>query len=74
MKKLLILVISIVLVSCSDNNQVDSSEWSGKINADSEESKIVRKLAKAYVEGNFEITAKYMADDAINLVNGVVYS
>ena len=58
----------------TDNNQVDSSEWSGTINADSEESKIVRKLAKAYVEGNFEITAKYMADDAINLVNGVEYS
>ena len=74
MKKLLILVISIVLVSCSDNNQVDSSEWSGTINADSEESKIVRKLAKAYVEGNFEIAAKYMSDDAINLVNGVEYS
>ena len=31
-------------------------------------------LAKAYVEGNFEIAAKYMAEDAINLVNGVEYS
>ena len=50
MKNLLILVISIILVSCSDGNKVDSSEWSGTINADSEESRIVRKLAKAYVK------------------------
>ena len=46
----------------------------GTINENSEESKIVRKLSKAYVDGNFEIAAEYMADDAVNTVNGIEYT
>ena len=73
MKKI-ILLLTLLLMSCSEGVKVDTGEWSGTINANSEESKIVEKLAAAYVNGNFEIAAEYMADDAVNLVNGAEFS
>ena len=60
MKKF-ILIIIMVLVSCSQGISVDNGDWSGTINANSEESKIVEKLAAAYVNGNFEIANEYLA-------------
>ena len=73
MKKI-ILLVSLILVSCSQGVSVDSGDWSGTINVNSEESKIIQKLAAAYVDGNFEITSDYLADDAIHLVNGVEFT
>ena len=73
MKKLLIVTLTTLLISCNQGVVVDNGNWSGTINENSEESKIIRKLSKAYVDGNFEITAEYMADDAVNTVNGVKY-
>ena len=74
MNKLIITMISCLLFSCDQGAVIDKGDWSGTINANSEESKIIRKLSKSYVDGNFEIAAEYLADDAVNTVNGVVYS
>ena len=56
MKKLLIVTLTTLLISCNQGVVVDNGNWSGTINENSEESKIIRKLSKAYVDGNFEIT------------------
>ena len=48
MKKF-ILIITTVLVSCSQGVSVDNGEWSGTINANSEESKIVEKLGVGFL-------------------------
>ena len=73
MKKL-ILLISLVIVSCSQGVTVDDGDWSGTINANSEESKIVEKLAAAYVNGNFEIAMDHLAEGAVHEVNGVEFT
>jgi hypothetical protein len=74
MNKLIIITISFLLFSCNQGTVIDTGDWSGTINANSDESKIITKLSKSYVDGNFEIAAEYLADDAVNTVNGVVYS
>lgn len=74
MNKLIIITISFLLFSCNQGIVIDSGDWSGTINANSDESKIITKLSKSYVDGNFEIADEYLADDAVNTVNGVVYS
>ena len=65
MKKL-ILLISIITISCSQGISIDDGDWSGTINANSEESKIVEKLAAAYVNGNFEIAMDHLAEGAVH--------
>ena len=74
MNKILIITLTTLLISCNQGVVIDKGDWSGTINENSEESKIVRKLSKAYVDGNFEIAAEYMADDAVNTVNGIEYT
>ncbi len=74
MNKLIMIMISCLLFSCDQGAVIDNGDWSGTINANSEESKIIRKLSKSYVDGNFEIASEYLAEDAVNTVNGVVYS
>ena len=74
MNKILIITLTTFLISCNQGVVIDKGDWSGTINENSEESKIVRKLSKAYVDGNFEIAAEYMADDAVNTVNGIEYT
>ena len=74
MNKILIITLTTFLISCNQGVVIDNGDWSGTINENSEESKIVRKLSKAYVDGNFEIAAEYMADDAVNTVNGIEYT
>ena len=74
MNKLIIITISFLLFSCNQGTVIDTGDWSGTINANSDESKIITKLSKSYVDGNFEIADEYLADDAVNTVNGVVYS
>ena len=73
MKKF-ILIIAIMLASCSQGISVDKGDWSGTINSNSEESKVIEKLGAAYVNGNFEIAADYLADDAVHSVNGVEFT
>ena len=74
MNKLIIITISFLLFSCNQGTVIDTGDWSGTINANSDESKIITKLSNSYVDGNFEIADEYLADDAVNTVNGVVYS
>ena len=73
MKKVILFAGLIVLFSCNQASQSDSSStvpnmtfggWSGTVDDNSVESQMTRKLMKKYTEGNFRDIADMISDDS----------
>tara|TARA_B100000886_G_scaffold228564_1_gene159394 strand:+ start:572 stop:1087 length:516 start_codon:yes stop_codon:yes gene_type:complete len=69
MKKISILTLLIICISCQNNQMGDKSDWAGVTTQNDEKTKIVEKLAKGYEQGKFEIAREYFSPDGKHMVN-----
>ena len=70
MKKLFILFISIVLISCNQQtSNLDNADWSGTISENDDKTQIVKDILKSYVNNNMASVKDYFHSDAEISVN-----
>ena len=70
MKKLFILFISIVLISCNQQtSNLDNADWSGTISENDDKTQIVKDIMKSYVNNNMASMKDYFHPDAEISVN-----
>ena len=75
MRKLLILFISIVFVSCNQQtSNVDNAEWSGSISENDNKTQIVRNVMQSYVDNNMMTMKDHFNPDAKISVNDDIIS
>ena len=68
-----LLVLTLFFISCQNNTQ-DTSPWSGRIDENDEKTAVVKKLAQAYQDGNFDIAKEYFTEDGIHFFNNIEYT
>ena len=74
MKKIFLqFTILFYLISCQ-NVKIDSAPVSGTINESDEKTAIIKKLAQAYQDGNFDIAKDYFSEDGIHYFNNTRYN
>ena len=59
MKKFISAITLLLLFTYCQNTTIDSGSLSGIINENDEKTKIIKKLAQAYQDGNFDLARKY---------------
>ena len=74
MKKILFFCLTVVYISCQNNQTIDNSDWAGFSTQNDERTKIVEKLAKGYERGEFEIAREYFSPDSKHMVNMQVFN
>ena len=73
MKQILSISIAFLVLSCQ-GVKIDNAPMSGIINESDEKSKVVKKLAQAYQDGNFEIARDYFTEDGVHYFNNEEYN
>ena len=73
MKQIITLSIAFLVLSCQ-GVKIDSSPMSGTINQGDEKTAIVKKLAQAYQDGNFDIAKEYFTADGLHYFNNIEYT
>ena len=65
--------ISLIILSCQDNSNINTSPLSGIINGNDEKSKIIERLADSYLEGDFGIAKDYFEPDGKHYFNDLEF-
>ena len=73
MKQIITLSIAFLVLSCQ-GVKIDPSPMSGTINQGDEKTAIVKKLAQAYQDGNFDIAKEYFIADGLHYFNNIEYT
>ena len=73
MKQIITLSIAFLVLSCQ-GVKIDPSPMSGTINQGDEKTAIVKKLAQAYQDGNFDIAKEYFTADGLHYFNNIEYT
>jgi len=73
MKQILSLIVAFMILSCQ-GVKIDPAPMSGIIDESDEKTKVVKKLAQAYQDGNFDIAKDYFTEDGVHYFNNVEYT
>ena len=67
---ILFLTLSLLFTYCQ-NTTIDSGPLSGIINENDEKTTIIKKLAQAYQDGNFDLAREYFTEDGVHYFNSI---
>ena len=70
---ILFLTLSLLFTYCQ-NTTIDSGPLSGIINENDEKTTIIKKLAQAYQDGNFDLAREYFTQDGVHYFNSIEYT
>ena len=73
MKQIITLSFAFLVLSCQ-GVKIDPLPMSGTINEGDEKTSIVKKLAQAYQDGNFDIAKEYFTADGLHYFNNIEYT
>ena len=71
MKNIKYLILSLLLLSCQDQNTDNS--LIGALTSDDVKSELIVKLADSYLSGNFDIARDYLAPDGKHYFNNLEF-
>ena len=74
MKKNISAIALLFICTYCQNITIDTGSLSGIINENDEKTTIIKKLAQAYQDGNFDLARKYFTEDGVHYFNNIEYS